>query len=337
MSVHAQFTNEQIDGFIQKGDKQELIEKSTFTLLDNYFYQSTLLVNKLLELEPDNANFNYRKGYSLLMSNSDFTLSKPFLEKAVVKISKNYDIFSSKETGAPVDTYYHLGKSYHLNNDLEKAKSFYNKYLSDAPKKTELGNRAKLNLMQLENATIMIGQPLEDYFASTENLKGKVKISITEVVFAGPEYTNRDYRDVNKYLPFQYVGARIDGINSMGGQPELLQSKDSELLVGQTEISSQATTSSIDKNGNEFSTGNMIESNYTFNIVAGVFSRIHYAEAYVENLKKKGFDAKIIGKINGLHVVSAGSSNSLSEARVLLEKVSAEVAQTAWILNSNKN
>lgn len=799
--VFAQFTDQQIEDFIKKGNKEELLEKSTLTLLENNFYHSNLLASKLLELEPDNANFNYRKGYSLLMSNSDFTLSKPFLEKAVVKISKNYDIFSSKETGSPVDAYYHLGKSYHLNNDLEKAKSFYNKYLSDAPKKTELGNRAKLNLMQLENATIMIGQPknytvenvgsvinssdpdyspvvsldgsalyftsrrlwadssnidikepgtnmylediyvsykdndgnwttpqimefclpekneatvavstderriyvykddtgngdiyysdfqasqfnelkylktkdvntdywephitvtpdglqkyfssdrpggyggrdlyrivklpngewsapqnlgpeintpydedapflaidnktmyfasngpqsmggfdifltvrsddghwsppvnlgyplnttaddiyytttvdgltgyltsfrpggfgekdiyeikndylglnniavlkgeietvdrlplpedvaftlrcldygdsydrvvfprikdgtffsslepcrtyelifhhnngetefyrekittscelaydeiyrhilldvekmqvvqpqeeissfeplamkhnfgynrnklnpkqgalkefleaiaeqeakgrtefnlsitssasqvttrtfgtneklaqtraeqlkklLEDYFASTENLKGKVKISITEVVVAGPEYTNRDYRDVNKYLPFQYVGARIDGINSMGGQPELLQSKDSELLAGHTEISSQTTTSSVDKNGNEFSTGNMIESDYTFNIVAGVFSRIHYAEAYVENLKKKGFDAKIIGKRNGLHVVSAGSSNSLSEARTLLEKVRTEVAQTAWILNSNKN
>lgn len=801
MSVHAQFTNEQIDGFIQKGDKQELIEKSTFTLLENHFYQSTLLVNKLLELEPDNANFNYRKGFLMLMSNSDYTLIKPFLEKAVTKISKNYDAFSSKETGAPIDAYYHLGKCYHLNNDLPNANLFYNKYLNSAPKKTELVNYAKLNLIQVSNAVATMANPknytvnnmgstinsaspeytpvisldgsalyftsrklwpdksnlemkdpktnmylediymsykdkegkwmkpqimefclpdkneatvavsvderriyvykddtgngdiyysdfqasrfneleylktadvntdywephitvtpdglqkyfssdrpggfggrdlyrivklpngewsapqnlgpeintpydedapflaidnktmyyasngpesmggfdifltvqnedntwskpvnlgyplnttaddiyytttvdgltgyltsfrpggfgekdiyeikndylglnniavlkgeietvnklplpedvaftlrcldcgdsydrvvfprikdgtffsslepcrtyelifhynngetevyretvttscelaydeiyrhilldvekmqvvqpqeeipsfeplamkhnfgynrnklnpkegalkefleaiaeqqakgrtefnlsitssasqvttrtfgtneklaqtraeqlmklLEEYFASNDSLKGKVKISIAEVVVAGPEYTNRDYRDVNKYLPFQYVGARIDGINSIGGQPELLQSKDSELLAGQTEISGQTTTSSVDKNGNEFSTGNMIESDYNFNIVAGVFSRIHYAEAYVENLKKKGFDAKIIGKRNGLHVVSAGSSNSLSEARQLLEKVRSEVVQTAWILNSNKN
>lgn len=801
MSVHAQFTNEQIDGFIQKGNKQEIIEKSTFTLLDKNLYQSTLLVNKLLEMEPDNANFNYRKGFLMLLSNSDYTLIKPILEKAVTKISKNYDAFSSKETGAPIDAYYHLGKCYHLNNDLQNAKIYYNNYLNDAPKKTELVNFAKLNLIQVENAITMFANPknskvvnmgsiinsttpdyapvisldgsalyftsrklwpdeansemkdpktnmyfediymsykdkegkwinpqimefclpekneatvavsvderriyvykdetgngdiyysdfqasrfselkyletkgvntdswephitvtpdglqryfssdrpggfggrdlyriyklpngewsapenlgpeinteydedspflaidnktmyfasngirsmggfdifvtkrkengswstpenlgyplnstaddiyytttvdgstgyltslriggfgekdiyevksdytginniavlkgeietvnnlalpedvaftvrcidctdsfdriifprikdgtffsslepcksyelifhynngetefyrdkistscnlaydeifkhilldvekmqviqpqeeissfeplamkhnfgyngntldltkgaikefleaiaeqeakgrsefnlsitssasqvrtrafetneklaesraerlkklLEDYFAASEHLKVKVKISITEVVVAGPEYKNRDYRDVNKYVPFQYVGARIDGINSLGDQPELLQSKDSELLVGQTEISSQTTTSSKDKNGNEFSTGSMIESDYTFNVVAGVFSRIHYAEAFVENLKKKGFDSKIIGKRNELHVVSAGSANSLSEARKILEKVRSEVAQTAWILNSTKN
>ena len=157
--VIAQFTDKQIDAFVKKGNKEELLEKSTLTLLENNFYHSNILATKLLELEPDNANFNYRKGYSLLMSNSDFTLSKPFLEKAVLKISKNYDIFSVKETGAPVDAYYHLGKSYHLNNELENAKMYYKKYNSDAPKKTELGNRAKLNLMQLENAEIMIGQP----------------------------------------------------------------------------------------------------------------------------------------------------------------------------------
>lgn len=801
MSAHAQFTNEQIEGFIQNGDKQELIEKSTFTLLDNHFYQSTLLVNKLLELEPDNANFNYRKGYLMLMSNSDYTLIKPFLEKAVTKISKNYDAFSSKETGAPIDAYYHLGRCYHLNNDLPNANLFYNKYLNSAPKKTELVNFAKLNLTQVENAVSMMANPrnytvnniggtinssapeytpvisldgsaiyftsrklwpdnsnlemkdpksnmflediymsykdkegewikpqvmefcipdkneatvavsvderriyvykddtgngdiyysdfqasrfsdlkyletkgvntdawephitvspdglqryfssdrpggfggrdiyriyklangewsapenlgpeinteydedspflaidnktmyyasngkksmggfdifvtkrnddgtwsspenlgfplnstaddiyytttidgsmgyltslriggfgekdiyevkndypgmhniavlkgeietlngisfpedlaftlrcldcgeffdrivfprikdgtffssldpcktyelifhynngdtefyrekistscdldydeifrhilldvekmeviqpqeeissfsplamkhnfdynsnklnlnkgsikefleaiadqaskgrtefnlsitssaskvttrtfetneklaesraenlkllLEDYFSSSESLKDKVKISITEVVVAGPEYTNRDHKDIDKYFPFQFVGARIDGINSVGVQPELLQSKDSELIAGEKEIFSQTSTSSLDKNGNEFSTGNMIESDYTYNVIAGVFSRIHYADAYVENLKKKGFDAKIIGKRNGLHVVSAGFSNSLSDARVLLEKVRTDVAQTAWILNSNKD
>lgn len=798
--VLAQFTDKQIEDFVKKGNKDELLEKSTLTLLENNFYHSNILAEKLVELEPDNANFNYRRGYSLLMSNSDFTLSKPYLEKAVTKISKNYDIFSTKETGAPVDAYYHLGKSYHLNNELENARLYYNKYNDEAPKKTELGNRAKLNLMQLDNAVIFIDQPknytvenigpvvnnsdpdyspvvsldgsalyftsrrlwadssnidikepgtnmylediyvsykdndgnwtapqmmefclpekneatvavstderriyvykdetgdgdiyysdfkasrfneleylktkdvntefwephitvtpdglqkyfssdrpggfggrdiyrivklpngewslpqnlgpgintpydedapflaidnktmyfasngpqsmggfdifltvrndddtwsspvnlgyplnttaddiyytttvdgltgyltsfrpggqgekdiyeikndylglkniavlkgeietvgglplpedvaftlrcldcgdsfdrtvfprikdgtffsslencrtyelifhhnngetefyretistscelaydeiyrhilldvekmqvvlpqeeitsfeplamkhyfgynknklnpkegalkefldaiaeqqaqgrtefnlsitssasqvttktfgtneklaqtraeqlqklLEEYFASNDSLKGKVKISITEVVVAGPEYTNRDFKNIEKYYPYQYVGARIDGINNVGSQPELLTSKDSE-LEGKTEISSQSVSSNTDKNGDEFSSGTMIESDYTYNIIVGVFKRIYYAEGFVKNLKQKGFDAKIIGTRNGLHVVSAGSSNSFTEAKKLLENARAKITESAWILNSKKN
>jgi cell division septation protein DedD len=94
--------------------------------------------------------------------------------------------------------------------------------------------------------------------------------------------------------------------------------------------------STTDKNGNEFSSGDMIESDYTYNIIVGVFSRIEYAEGLVQNLKKKGFDAKLIGKRNGLHVVSAGASNRIAEAKQLLEKARGEV-QSAWILNSKKN
>jgi len=799
-TIFAQFTDEQITEFIATGDEYEILEKNTLTLLEYNFYHANILADKLVEINPDNANYNYRKGYSQLNSTADFTLSTSFLEKAVLTISKNYDIFSAKEKGAPVDAYFHLGRAYHLSNELEKAKEYYNLFIQNGPKKSALFEECKLRLEQCDMADIMgevkhnyeiinlgtiinstaadyspvvsldgsaiyytsrrlrndssnieikdpttnmymediyvsykdfdnnwtepqlmnfclpekneatvavstderriyvykdetgngdiyysdfqasrfnelqyldiegvnteswethitvtpdgmqkyfasdrpggfggrdiyrivklpngewslplnlgpsintpydedapflaidnktmyfasngpnsiggfdifltvrddnfnwskpvnLGAPLNstaddiyytttvdgltgyltsfrpggigekdiyevkndylgmnniailkgeietvnntplpedvaftvrcldcgdafdriifprlsdgtfvsslepcrtyelifhynngetefyreqistncdlgydeiyrhilldvenmkvvepqeeipsfeplamkhffgynknklnpkegalkdlldaialqqangrsefslsitssaskvrtrsfksndelaqtradllmtmltDYFASNDSLAGKVKITITEVVVSGPEYTKGEQKNIGKFAPFQYVAARIDGINSIGGEAELLQSKDSE-LEGKSEIVGQTVTSNTDKNGNQFSTGSMIESDYTFHIIAGVFKRIHYAEGLVENLKQKGYDAKIIGKRNGLHVVSAGASNSLSEAKVLLEKARSEISQSSWILNSKKN
>lgn len=799
-SLYAQFTDEQIHELIERGDEYEILEKNTLTLLDYNFYQANILADKLIQFNADNSNYNYRKGYAQLNSTADFTLATPYLEKAVLKISKNYDIFSVKEKGAPVDAYFHLGRSYHLNNELEKAREYYNKFVDNAPKKSDLLEQCKLRLEQCDQADFMrdvkhnyevinlgpiinsssadyspvvsldgsalyytsrrlrsdssnieikepstnmymediyvsykdfdnnwtepilmdfclpekneatvavstderriyvykdetgdgdiyysdfqasrfqdlqyldiegvntefwephitvtpdgqqkyfssdrpggyggrdiyrivklpngewslpqnlgptintpydedapflaidnktmyfasngpnsiggfdifltvrdddnnwskpvnLGYPLNsasddiyytttvdgltgyltsfrpggigekdiyevkndylgmnniavlkgeietvnntplpedvaftlrcldcgdafdrivfprmsdgtfvsslepcrtyelifhynngdtefyrekistncdlgydeiyrhilldvenmkvvepqkeipsfeplamkhffgynknklnpkegalkdfleaiavqqqngrnefslsitssasqvrtrtfksneelaqtraeklekelnEYFASVDSLAGKVKISITEVVVSGPEYVRGEHRNISKYAPFQYVAARIDGINSIGGEAELLQSKDSE-LVGKTDISGQSVNSSVDKDGNQFNSGTMIESDYTFYIVSGVFKRIHYAEGLVESLKQKGFDAKIIGKRNGLHVVSAGSSNNLTEAKQLLEKARNEINPSSWILNSKKN
>ncbi|MDB4075166.1 hypothetical protein N9529_02230 [Crocinitomicaceae bacterium] len=60
----------------------------------------------MISLKPDSANYNYRKGY----------------------IAVN----SHKETGAPFDVYYDLSKFYHINDDLDKAREFYNLFLANS-------------------------------------------------------------------------------------------------------------------------------------------------------------------------------------------------------------
>jgi tetratricopeptide (TPR) repeat protein len=157
-SAFSQFTDEQIQTFLKTGNQQELLEKNTLCILEKNYYHSQLLAQKLVEKEPNNANFNYRLGYSLINSSSDFTKSLPYLEKAVTKISKNYDIFSAKESGAPIDALFHLGQSYHFNNDIEKAIEYYTIFLERVPKKSELVAITELKLKQCEAALILLSK-----------------------------------------------------------------------------------------------------------------------------------------------------------------------------------
>lgn len=176
---------------------------------------------------------------------------------------------------------------------------------------------------------------LEDYFKD----KGidSVSLTINEVKVDGPEYTNRDYKNIEKYAPYQFVELNVAGENNIEDELMVMKSKDAELDQG-TDLPGTVVESMTDKDGDTFTKGgSMIESDYIYSIVVGVFKRISYAEGLVEELKTKGFnDGTIVGKRNGLHVVSAGSANTISEARSLLEKARSEVTTSAWILNNKK-
>lgn len=172
-----QFTDEQIDELISNAKEDELVEVNTVLNLEGSFNQAKKVARKLLEFQPESSNYNYRLGYALLNSSIDFNKSKSFLEKAVKNVSKNYDMISKKETGAPIDALYHMGKSYHLNNDIDKAKEFYNKYLEATSKKSDYLEEAKLNLIQCDVAEKFLNQK-KDY--TVENLGSTVNSKYPE-------------------------------------------------------------------------------------------------------------------------------------------------------------
>jgi hypothetical protein len=175
---------------------------------------------------------------------------------------------------------------------------------------------------------------LQDYLEGQPDLKSVVSLNIQDIVVAGPEYTKRDYKNIDKYAPYQYVEILVTGINSMD-EAAILQSKDKE-LAAKTDLPGIGVTTFIDKNGDEFKTGDHIESMYTYHVIVGVFKKLNNAEGMVKDLQSKGYDAKIIGQRNGLHTVSAGASNSITEIRTILEKARGEVIPSAWILNTSK-
>lgn len=82
----------------------------------------------LLELDPKNAHINYKVGRSYLLINGKKAEAVPYLEKAVAstsaKAKHNY-----KETNAPLDAYYYLGRAYHLDSQFDNAIAAYRKYL----------------------------------------------------------------------------------------------------------------------------------------------------------------------------------------------------------------
>lgn len=159
ISAWTQYTESELKSILDNSSPSELLRENTQSLLLANYYQSILMIDKLLEKDPENANYNYRKGYALLFSQSDFTIPLPYLEKAIKNITKTYDASSEKETGAPYDTYYYMGKCYHLNEEIEKAREYYNKYLELASKKNVLYPWAQLGITQTNVAENEIRSP----------------------------------------------------------------------------------------------------------------------------------------------------------------------------------
>lgn len=160
-SAFCQLTDEQINTFIENSTEAELIEKNTLLSLDGNFHHAGMIAERLLELDSMNSNYNYRLGIALINSTSDFTKSAKYLERAAIKTSKNYDVFSTKEKAAPIDALFHLGRSYHLRGEIDKATKSYNDFLDKAPKKSDNISLAQLKLQQCETAKELIKKPLE--------------------------------------------------------------------------------------------------------------------------------------------------------------------------------
>lgn len=150
---HGQLKAENIDKLLESGSIGALVSKNTEMLIKGNFYQAMLIADKLLQEDPENANFNYRKGRSMMALSSDPKLVLPYLVKGASSTTKLYNAASDKEKDAPFDAFYYLAKCYHLDADLNSAELNYNNFLDkEKDKKNVIREYAELGLMQIVNA-----------------------------------------------------------------------------------------------------------------------------------------------------------------------------------------
>src|SRR5690554_2976113 len=180
-----------------------------------------------------------------------------------------------------------------------------------------------------EKRALEIKQLLLNYYSQRE-MVDSVKITINKTIVAGPEYTG-DYEGISKYAPYQYVELKVNGINSLTNDSELISSSDDFTLV-KKENARNAKNQQVDIVSNKA----LKSDGYKYHVIVGVFRKRQFAEGMVKNSISKGFDAKIIGKRNDLDVVSVGSANTIKEANDILRQAREEVIQSAWILNIKK-
>ena len=84
----------------------------------------------LRSLDSTNCFINYKVGKCFLLMNGRKSEAVPYLEKSVVKTSaKSKD--SYKESLAPLDAYFYLGRAYHLDSQFDNAIAAYRKYLKE--------------------------------------------------------------------------------------------------------------------------------------------------------------------------------------------------------------
>lgn len=163
----SQLTEYEVRQMTQDAPEEQLVVENSRMLQENYFYFAEITVDRLLQINPTSANYNYRKGFIILDSRMDWQMAMPYLLEAVKNVDKNYDMYSSKELSAPQDAYYHLARCYHLDYQFEKAKEYYNKFITESNQKSELMGKAKLKLIQVGVAEEMVAHPRS---AIVENL-----------------------------------------------------------------------------------------------------------------------------------------------------------------------
>jgi len=158
-AVNAQMTDEQIKEFAKTASPKELILKNTVLMMDGFFEQSIIIADELLKKDPQSSNFNYRKGFAVFNSNSDFSKAIPYLLIGKENINDNSDLMSPTEKTAPSEVLFYLGRSYHLTYDISSAKKYYQAFIDAKPKDKQITQEAKLMLIQCENAEEFIKSP----------------------------------------------------------------------------------------------------------------------------------------------------------------------------------
>lgn len=160
LSLTAQKTDDQVRMFIDISSEEELVRENSAMIQENYLYQAEMIANKLVSLNPESSNYNYRKAYLMMRVQHNFSGAVPFLEKAVTNTDVNFDSYSSREKSAPIDALFHLATCYHATMQMDKAIEFYTKFIAASKSTSELIKVAKLRIEQCAVAKNAVNNPV---------------------------------------------------------------------------------------------------------------------------------------------------------------------------------
>lgn len=99
-----------------------------YFMLDGQFEKAANKYKEIQKLIPQSANITFKVGYAYLLSDDKKHLSIEFFESASTSVSPDYDPRGIRETNAPPETFYFLGKAYQIANRFSDAINAYNRY-----------------------------------------------------------------------------------------------------------------------------------------------------------------------------------------------------------------
>ncbi|NLA24377.1 MAG: OmpA family protein [Bacteroidales bacterium] len=121
--------------------EKELWKRAEAYTMVNAFEEALEYYEVLFKKDNNNSHVAFKIGYCHLQNeaNQDIDEAISFLEIAEKNVSKKFKN-KSKETRAPVETYYFLGVAYRLKQDYKTALDYFNEYDKNS-------KRAKLNIV----------------------------------------------------------------------------------------------------------------------------------------------------------------------------------------------
>jgi len=147
--VNQKLTPEEIDKITSIN---KLLEINNNAIMNDEFAQSMASAKKLVELEPNNSNFNYRYGMTLNQSANDLKIPLSYLKKAAENVGKNVDLFKNTDK-SPVEAYFNYAVALHRYGEVSVAIKYYHQFLNQVKNTHPLYKVAELGLKQAENAT----------------------------------------------------------------------------------------------------------------------------------------------------------------------------------------
>lgn len=134
----------------------KLVKINNDFLINEMYNKSIPTGKRLVELQPENANFNFR--YGVALSNVASAIGEPltYLKKAVGNMSPKIDMFNPKESKAPIDAQFYYALTLHRIGDIDLAIKNYQEFLAIAGEKHPLYKQVQLNIKQANNAKIAI-------------------------------------------------------------------------------------------------------------------------------------------------------------------------------------
>lgn len=177
---------------------------------------------------------------------------------------------------------------------------------------------------------------LNSYVSPAINrIKYKEQVKHLEPVVASSHKTER--KSSNAFIKYAASAAIIFAVGTFGWN-EYQKGIHNELLA-EAEIQQQQVEKTIQEATFEISnplpsiTVNVVKDTYDFHIIAGAFREPANANKKVNQLKSKGFDAKVLG-INkwNLTQVAYASFNTRTEALAALRSIKKSDSSDAWLL-----
>lgn len=166
MNGSAQLTETEIRELVENSSESQLVMQVSNLTQEGYLFYAEIACDRLLVIKPESANYNYRKGFLLLDIRKDYIGAIPYLEKAILDVDINYDMYSPKEKSAAIDAIYHLAQCYHLNEDIGKALENYQLFVASSDKKSELLPVAELRIQQCQEAIKQMNSPVNVYLTN---------------------------------------------------------------------------------------------------------------------------------------------------------------------------
>lgn len=141
---------------------QDSFLEAEYFLMNGDYSDALTYYLPLYEKFPDNANLSYCIGVCYLNIQGKKNLSIDYLEAATKNMSARHKEGSVKQTSAPYDALYNLGKAYRINYMFDKAKETYQKYLSTLlPDDHENQDFVKHEIEVCDMAKDLIAKPVQ--------------------------------------------------------------------------------------------------------------------------------------------------------------------------------